>query len=201
MTNPFVYGEIVPAAAFVDREVELDRLGRDLYAGQKVFLISPRRYGKSSLVRQALKSAARSGAHHRRGAGQQLQLLRRLPRGLRPRAGVGRDAAGSRPIVAERDAVRRPARGAHRARRERAQPDCGVVPRGPDRSRRVAPRPPGLCAARPHRRGQAPADGDRARRVPGRSRRSTAAASSTRSAPPCSSSGRSATSSPAPSRH
>jgi len=62
MTNPFVYGEIVPVAAFVDREVELDRLGRDLYAGQKVFLISPRRYGKSSLVRQALKSAARSGA-------------------------------------------------------------------------------------------------------------------------------------------
>ena len=62
MTNPFVYGEIVPATAFVDREVELDRLGRDLYAGQKVFLISPRRYGKSSLVRQALKSAARSGA-------------------------------------------------------------------------------------------------------------------------------------------
>jgi hypothetical protein len=62
MTNPFVYGEIVPATSFVDREVELDRLGRDLYAGQKVFLISPRRYGKSSLVRQALRSAARSGA-------------------------------------------------------------------------------------------------------------------------------------------
>jgi hypothetical protein len=62
MTNPFVYGEIVPAAAFVDREVELDRLGRDLHAGQKVFLISPRRYGKSSLVRQALRSAAKSGA-------------------------------------------------------------------------------------------------------------------------------------------
>jgi hypothetical protein len=62
MTNPFVYGEIVPITAFVDREVELDRLSRDLYAGQKVFLISPRRYGKSSLVRQALRSAARSGA-------------------------------------------------------------------------------------------------------------------------------------------
>jgi hypothetical protein len=62
MTNPFVYGEIVPVAAFVDREVELDRLSRDLRAGQKVFLISPRRYGKSSLVRQALLSAARSGA-------------------------------------------------------------------------------------------------------------------------------------------
>ena len=62
MTNPFVYGEIVPAASFVDREVELDRLGRDLWAGQKIFLISPRRYGKSSLVRQALRGAARSGA-------------------------------------------------------------------------------------------------------------------------------------------
>ena len=62
MTNPFVYGEIVPVTSFVDREVELDRLGRDLWAGQKIFLISPRRYGKSSLVRQALRGAARSGA-------------------------------------------------------------------------------------------------------------------------------------------
>src|SRR5512143_2071370 len=62
VTNPFVYGEVVPAASFVDREVEVDRLTRDLLAGQKVFLISPRRYGKSSLVRQALGAAARSGA-------------------------------------------------------------------------------------------------------------------------------------------
>lgn len=60
--NPFVYGEVVPAAAFVDREAELDRLAGDLLAGQKVFLISPRRYGKSSLVRQALRGAARGGA-------------------------------------------------------------------------------------------------------------------------------------------
>jgi hypothetical protein len=62
MSNPFVYGEVVPVAAFVDREVETDRLTRDLLAGQKVFLISPRRYGKSSLVRQALAQAARQGA-------------------------------------------------------------------------------------------------------------------------------------------
>ena len=62
MINPFVYGEVVPAASFVDREDELDRLTRDLLAGQKVFLISPRRYGKSSLVRQALHAAARGGA-------------------------------------------------------------------------------------------------------------------------------------------
>ena len=53
--NPFVYGEIVSAAAFADREDERARLGRDLAAGQKVFLISPRRYGKSSLVRDVMR--------------------------------------------------------------------------------------------------------------------------------------------------
>src|SRR5918996_3317062 len=62
MPNPFVYGEVVPASAFVDRAVELDRLTRDLLAGQKIFLISPRRFGKSSLVRQALRAAAKNGA-------------------------------------------------------------------------------------------------------------------------------------------
>jgi hypothetical protein len=59
--NPFVYGEVVPAAAFVDRLIELDRLVRDLRAGQKVFLISPRRYGKSSLISRALDAIARRG--------------------------------------------------------------------------------------------------------------------------------------------
>ena len=62
MSNPFVYGEIVPDEAFVDREAELDRLITDLGGGQKVFLISPRRYGKSSLIRQALAGLARRGA-------------------------------------------------------------------------------------------------------------------------------------------
>jgi hypothetical protein len=62
MDNPFVYGEVVPTGAFIDRVVELDRLVRDLAAGQKVFLISPRRYGKSSLIRQALSAVSRRGA-------------------------------------------------------------------------------------------------------------------------------------------
>ena len=60
--NPFVYGEVVPAAAFIDRVAELRRLVGDLTAGQKVFLISPRRYGKSSLIRQALSAMERKGA-------------------------------------------------------------------------------------------------------------------------------------------
>ena len=59
--NPFVYGEIVSSDAFADREGERDRLRRDLGSGQKVFLISPRRYGKSSLVRDVLREPAREG--------------------------------------------------------------------------------------------------------------------------------------------
>src|SRR5713226_8169632 len=62
MHNPFVYGEVVPAAAFVDRVVELERLVGAVTAAQKVFLISPRRYGKSSLIRRALAAMARRGA-------------------------------------------------------------------------------------------------------------------------------------------
>jgi uncharacterized protein len=62
MQNPFVYGEVVPASSFVNRTLELDRLVSDLSASQKIFLISPRRYGKSSLIRQALASMSRRGA-------------------------------------------------------------------------------------------------------------------------------------------
>src|SRR5438105_11381993 len=61
MQNPFVYGEVVSAATFVNRVIELDRLVGDLTAGQKIFLISPRRYGKSSLIRQALTALGRGG--------------------------------------------------------------------------------------------------------------------------------------------
>ena len=57
--NPFIYGEIAGAGAFADRDDERERLSRDLAAGQKVFLISPRRYGKSSLVRDVLRGLAR----------------------------------------------------------------------------------------------------------------------------------------------
>ena len=62
MDNPFIYGEVVPGDAFVDREAELDRLVADLDGAQKVFLISPRRYGKSSLVRRALEILRRRSA-------------------------------------------------------------------------------------------------------------------------------------------
>jgi uncharacterized protein len=57
--NPFIYGEIVTEPAFADREDERERLGRDLAAAQKVFLISPRRYGKSSLIRDVMRGLGR----------------------------------------------------------------------------------------------------------------------------------------------
>jgi uncharacterized protein len=59
--NPFVYGEVVTAAAFADREQERERLATDLAEGQKVFLISPRRYGKSSLIRDVMKGLSARG--------------------------------------------------------------------------------------------------------------------------------------------
>jgi hypothetical protein len=62
MRNPFIYGEVLPASAFVNRVAELDRLIGDLAASQKIFLISPRRYGKSSLIRQALAAMVKRGA-------------------------------------------------------------------------------------------------------------------------------------------
>ncbi len=54
--NPFVYGEVVPLDSFVDRTDEMSRLVRNLTSSQKIFLISPRRYGKSSLIRHVLAS-------------------------------------------------------------------------------------------------------------------------------------------------
>jgi len=54
MENPFIFGEIVKQRHFVDREKELQSLTRDLADGQKLFLLSPRRFGKSSLVSLAL---------------------------------------------------------------------------------------------------------------------------------------------------
>ena len=106
--NPFVYGEIVPRAAFIDRDVELDRLIEDLADGQKVFLISPRRYGKSSLIRQV--RPARLG--RRRIATvdvtvSSFQLVRRLPRRIRARPRLARDAHRAGDQLAPRSVSRR----------------------------------------------------------------------------------------------
>jgi hypothetical protein len=59
--NPFVFGEIVTEAAFVDRVDELDQVIRDIKDRQKLFLLSPRRFGKSSLVAVAFERLKAEG--------------------------------------------------------------------------------------------------------------------------------------------
>ncbi len=61
--NPFVFGEIIDDANFVNRTDELNQLIRDLGDGQKVFLLSPRRFGKSSLVALALLKLKKRHIH------------------------------------------------------------------------------------------------------------------------------------------
>jgi hypothetical protein len=51
---PFVFGRIVTDPFFINREKELERLTTNLRSGLNTVLISPRRWGKSSLVNKAM---------------------------------------------------------------------------------------------------------------------------------------------------
>jgi len=55
MKNPYRYGEVVTGEGFADREIEMEELIMDLKIGQTIFLISPRRYEKTSLIMNALE--------------------------------------------------------------------------------------------------------------------------------------------------
>lgn len=61
MKNPFVYGEVVTGEDFCDREKEREGLIRDLKGGERIFLISSRRYGKSSLIEEVSEKLKRDG--------------------------------------------------------------------------------------------------------------------------------------------
>jgi len=50
MENPFKFGSVVSGEDFADRRRELAELTRELADGQHIFLLSPRRYGKTSLI-------------------------------------------------------------------------------------------------------------------------------------------------------
>ena len=49
MTNPFRYGQIATGEFFADRASETERLVAEALAGQNTVIISPRRYGKTSV--------------------------------------------------------------------------------------------------------------------------------------------------------
>ena len=56
MSNPFKYGGVVGKAAFCNRKQELADLSRAMENGDRLFLYSERRLGKTSLVKRALSS-------------------------------------------------------------------------------------------------------------------------------------------------
>lgn len=53
METPFIYGKLATGKSFTDRENELKLLKQNFQAGTNTILISPRRWGKSSLVKKA----------------------------------------------------------------------------------------------------------------------------------------------------
>lgn len=55
MNRPFIYGELAENDHFIDRVEDRKMLKSFLANGISVMLISPRRWGKSSLVRQTMK--------------------------------------------------------------------------------------------------------------------------------------------------
>jgi len=59
--NPFVYGEIAVGKAFVGRKEELSDIARGLQSGERIFLISPRRFGKTSLIVNLLEGLKNKG--------------------------------------------------------------------------------------------------------------------------------------------
>lgn len=63
MKNPFVYGEIVTGENFANRKDEIKELTRDLKDCEKIFLISPRRYGKTSLIMNVLTKLRKAGVY------------------------------------------------------------------------------------------------------------------------------------------
>ena len=59
--NPFHYGSPVAGDSFADRAIELDSLVRRMLDGQNVIVLSPRRYGKTSLLQRAIDQVRRRG--------------------------------------------------------------------------------------------------------------------------------------------
>jgi len=56
MENPFIFGKVITGDYFLDREKEQERLKQNISSGVNSMLVSPRRWGKSSLVRQVSDS-------------------------------------------------------------------------------------------------------------------------------------------------
>lgn len=60
LLNPFALGGVVTGKRFAGRVREIERLQQIALGGQHVYLFAPRRYGKTSLLREALADAERA---------------------------------------------------------------------------------------------------------------------------------------------
>lgn len=61
MQNPFKFGSVVTGNDFADRKREQGELVKELSDGQHLFLLSPRRFGKTSLIFMLLESLRSRG--------------------------------------------------------------------------------------------------------------------------------------------
>ena len=61
MENPFIYGQEVSGDTFCNRTKEIKELMSDIKSGHNVIIYSPRRYGKTSLVKKVLNIASKEG--------------------------------------------------------------------------------------------------------------------------------------------
>lgn len=61
MKNPFKFGREIGSSDLVDRQEELGLVLNAIREGSKLFLIGPRRYGKTSILRAASENAEREG--------------------------------------------------------------------------------------------------------------------------------------------
>lgn len=59
--NPFIYGQEVYGEIFCNRKNEIKELISDIRSGQNVIIYSPRRYGKTSLIKEVLRRAEKEG--------------------------------------------------------------------------------------------------------------------------------------------
>lgn len=61
MKNPFQYGGIVSGPYFVDRTEEIKELVREMENNNRVFLVSPRRFGKTCLLHHLVNTLGKNG--------------------------------------------------------------------------------------------------------------------------------------------
>jgi len=59
MENPFKYGGVVRGAYFADRKGEIKELKREMENQSHVFLVSPRRFGKTCLLLNLIEKLGR----------------------------------------------------------------------------------------------------------------------------------------------